>query len=52
LEGGKESCARDGVEEQVGEEVFSDFWLTAASAHELFVFEMRLVCAEVAGAGP
>jgi hypothetical protein len=32
--------------------VFLGFWLTAASAHESIGFEMRLVGAEVASAGP
>jgi hypothetical protein len=31
--------------------VYSGFWLAAASAHESFGFETRLVCAEVARAG-
>jgi hypothetical protein len=51
-EGRKESRTRGGVERAVEEEVFSGFWLTAASAHESFGFEMRLICAEVASAGP
>ena len=32
--------------------MFLGFWLTAASAHESFGFEVRLICAEVASAGP
>ena len=51
-EGGKEGCTRGGIERAVEEEVFSGFWLTAASAHESIGFEMRLVGAEVASAGP
>ena len=50
-ERGKEGCARSGVERAVEEEMFSGFWLPAASAKEPFGIEMRLVCAEIASAG-
>lgn len=41
---------RDGVERAVEEEVFTGFRLAAASAEELFGFEVRLVGVKVASA--
>ena len=50
-EGGKKGGAWCGVEWAVEEEMFSSLWLAAASAKEAFGLEVRLVSAEVTGAG-
>lgn len=50
-ERGQEGGARDGIEGEVEEEVFSGSQLSTASANQSFGFEVRLVGAKVASIG-